>query len=293
MHGGAELLNGWMMRVVTSLTEWKQVRLGIAGTVGVVPTMGFLHEGHLSLVRRARAETGSVVVWIFVNPKQFLPGEDFQAYPRDMERDLKLLEEARADLVLAPGVDEVYPEGFQTTVAVAEVSQSLEGAARPGHFLGVATVVCKIFALTQPHRIYFGQKDAQQCLVVGRMARDLGFLADVVICPTVREADGLAMSSRNVYLTPDERRAAPAVYRALRRAEQALRAGERRAARLSELMRSELGQERLIRVDYVSVAETGALRELDEVTFPCLLSVAVRLGRTRLIDNILLPVRPE
>lgn len=280
------------MRIVTSLAEWKDVRHATAGTVGVVPTMGFLHEGHLSLVRRARAETGTVVVWIFVNPKQFLPGEDFLAYPRDLQRDLKLLEDARTDLVLAPEVNEMYPEGFQTAVAVEYVSQPLEGAARPGHFLGVATVVCKIFALTQPHRIYFGQKDAQQCLVVGRMARDLGFLADVVICPTVREPDGLALSSRNVYLTPEERRAAPAVYRALRRAEQAVREGERWAERLRELMRSELTREQLIRVEYVSVAETDALRELDKVTFPSVLSVAARLGRTRLIDNIPLPVPP-
>jgi pantoate--beta-alanine ligase len=277
------------VRIVTSLAEWAPLRAGLAGSIGLVPTMGALHEGHLSLVRRARSQNDSVVVWIFVNPKQFGAGEDFRAYPRDLRGDAALVQAAGADCVLAPGVEDVYPEGFQTQVQVDELSRPLEGALRPGHFRGVATVVAKMFCLTQPRRAYFGQKDAQQCIVVQRMARDLGFPLDIVVCPTVREPDGLAMSSRNVYLDPAERKAAAVLYRALAAAERAARAGERDGAALRALMAAELAREPLGTVEYVSVANLATLEEYARVTGPALLSLAVRFGRARLIDNIPLP----
>jgi len=277
------------MRIIDSLAAWKTFRPTLTGTVGLVPTMGALHEGHLSLVRRARAETGHAVVWIFVNPKQFTPSEDFTAYPRNLQRDAELVAGAGADVVFAPSVADVYPPGFQTHVEVGELSRPLEGAVRPGHFRGVATVVAKMFALTQAHRAYFGQKDAQQCRVVTRMAGDLGFPTEVVICPTVREADGLAMSSRNIYLSPAERRAAPALYAALQAAAQAVAAGERDADALRALMTRRIAAEPLGQVEYVSVADLETLAEVQRLGGPVLLSLAVRFGKARLIDNIPLP----
>jgi len=278
------------MQVVTTLGEWKAVRAACAGAVGVVPTMGALHEGHLSLVRRARAENDVVVAWVFVNPTQFAPQEDFGAYPRPLARDLELLEAEGVDLVLAPTVAEVYPPGFQTRVEVTDLTTVLEGAARPGHFRGVCTVVTKILCLTQPARAYFGQKDAQQAVVVRRLVRDLGFPCDVVVCSTVREPDGLALSSRNVYLSPAERAAAPVLHRALQAAAAVLAAGERRGAALREAMQAVLAAEPLARPDYVSVAEAETLAECETVTGPVLASLAVRIGATRLIDN--LPLEP-
>lgn len=277
------------MQVITTLAQWAPLRKSLTGSLGLVPTMGALHEGHLSLVRRARAENSIVVVWIFVNPKQFGPSEDFRSYPRDLARDAALVQSAGADYVLAPGVEDVYPEGFQTSVQVEELSRPLEGAVRPGHFRGVATVVAKMFCLTQPSRGYFGQKDAQQCAVVQRMARDLGFPMDIVICPTMREPDGLAMSSRNVYLDPAERKASAALYRALQAAERAARAGEREGEALRAVMRAELAKEPLGKIEYVSVAHLATLEEVARVNGPILLSLAVRFGKARLIDNIPLP----
>ncbi len=276
------------MKVVTSLQEMFAERRKLTDPVGFVPTMGYLHEGHLSLVRRAKQECRSVVVSIFVNPTQFGPQEDLARYPRDLERDLRLLAPLEVDLVWTPTVDEMYPPGYQTWVTVEEVTQPLEGAMRPGHFRGVTTIVSKLFNAVQPQRAYFGQKDAQQAAVIRQMTRDLNYPIEIVVCPTVREADGLAMSSRNVYLSPAERQAATVLYRALRAAEQAYRAGERNAERLRAVMRQVLESEPLARVQYVSCADFDTLQELDEVRGKALLSMAVFIGNTRLIDNIVL-----
>lgn len=249
--------------------------------------MGYLHEGHLSLVRRARADCASVGVSIFVNPAQFGPAEDFQRYPRDLERDLSLLEPLGVDVVWAPSLEEVYPPGFQTYVGVEQVAGPLEGRARRGHFRGVATVVAKLFNAFTPQRAYFGQKDAQQVAVVRQMARDLDFPLDIVVCPTVREADGLALSSRNAYLGTAERQAATVLYRALSAARRAYDEGERNATALSALMSLALAGEPLARPEYVSAAHPDTLEELERVEGDVLLSLAVGIGKTRLIDNFL------
>lgn len=256
------------------------------GPVGVVPTMGFLHQGHLSLVRASRARDATVAVTIFVNPTQFGPNEDFDRYPRDEERDLRLLEAEGADAVFAPPVEEMYPEGFSTFVEVRGLTEVLEGARRPGHFRGVTTVVAKLFDIIAPDRAYFGQKDAQQLAVIRRMVRDLDLAVEIVAGPTVREADGLALSSRNAYLTPEERQAATVLYRALQSARAAWEAGEREGDRLRDAMRDVLAGEPLADVDYVSVADPLTLEELARVNGEALASLAVRLGRTRLIDNV-------
>ena len=276
------------MDVVTTIGEVRRIRKARPGTWGLVPTMGCLHEGHLSLVRRARAENDHVAVSIFVNPTQFGPHEDLDRYPRDLNRDLSLLEPLGVDLVLAPPVEEMYPPGFQTKVVVEDVARPLEGAARPGHFVGVATIVCKLFNIFQPDRAYFGQKDAQQVVVIRRMARDLDFDLEIVVCPTVRESDGLAMSSRNMYLSPEERRAATVLFRALSAAQAAWQAGERDGERLRQRMRAVLTSEPLARPDYVSIADPDTLVELDQVGERALASLAVRIGATRLIDNLIL-----
>ncbi|MER3401645.1 MAG: pantoate--beta-alanine ligase [Thermoflexus sp.] len=277
------------MRVVFTVQEVRTIRRGTPGTWGFVPTMGYLHEGHLSLIRRARAENDHVAVSIFVNPTQFGSHEDYNRYPRDLERDLRLLEPLQVDLVFVPSVEEMYPPGFQTWVIVEELSRPLEGASRPGHFRGVATVVAKLFNIVQPDRAYFGQKDAQQAVVIRRMVRDLNFPVEIVVCPTVREPDGLAMSSRNTYLSPQERQAATILFRALQAAKARYEAGERDGERLREAMREVLRGEPLARVDYVSVADPETLEELSRVEGPALLSLAVYIGNTRLIDNLLLP----
>jgi pantoate--beta-alanine ligase len=254
---------------------------------GLVPTMGYLHEGHLSLVRRARAENDRVAVTVYVNPTQFAPDEDFEAYPRDPGRDLSLLEQERVDLVFTPSDKLMYPPGFQTYLTVKDVSRPLEGASRPTHFRGVATVVSKLFNIVQPRRAYFGQKDAQQCVVIRRMVTDLNFDLDVVVCPTVREADGLAMSSRNAFLSPGARAAASVLYRALLAAKAAFAAGEREANTLRRLMQEIIAAEPLARLDYVSVAHPATLTEFTRLEEgPALFSLAVFIGETRLIDNI-------
>ncbi len=276
------------MQVVETIAEVRRIRRARVGSWGLVPTMGFLHAGHVSLVERARRENDHVAASIFVNPTQFAPAEDLAAYPRDLPRDLALLEAAGADLVWAPPVAEVYPAGFQTYVTVEEVTRVLEGAARPAHFRGVATVVAVLFNVFQPDRAYFGQKDAQQAVVIRQMARDLAFPLEVVICPIVREADGLAMSSRNVYLTPEQRAAAPVLYRALCAARDAWQAGKHDGERLRQVMRDVLAAEPLARPDYVSAADPVTLAELGDAGQGVLLSMAVRVGRARLIDNVLL-----
>ncbi|HKI99100.1 MAG TPA: pantoate--beta-alanine ligase [bacterium] len=277
------------MDVIRTFADWRARRRALQGTLGLVPTMGYLHEGHLSLVRRARAENDRVVVWIFVNPAQFGPAEDLAKYPRDLERDLSLLRAEGVDLVLAPDAAEVYPPGHQTVVSVEALSRPLEGASRPGHFRGVATVVAKLLCLAQADRAYFGQKDGQQCRVVQRMVADLSIPCQIVVCPTVREPDGLALSSRNVRLTPEHRRAAPVVYRALQKAEALAAAGERDAEALRTAMRAVLAEEPLGIVDYVSVADAATLEECATLSGPTLASLAVRFGDVRLIDNVPLP----
>ena len=256
-------------------------------TWGLVPTMGFLHEGHLSLVRQARQENDRVAVSIFVNPTQFNNPDDLTTYPRNLERDLALLAQAGVDLVWTPSPELVYPPGYQTYVEVEEVSRYLEGPARPGHFRGVATVVCKLFNVFQPQRAYFGQKDAQQVVVIRRMVQDLNFNLELVVCPIRREPDGLAMSSRNANLSPAARQQATCLYRALTAAQQAFAAGERNADQLRALMLEVIHSAKLARVDYVSVAHPETLQELTAVADRALLSMAVFVGGVRLIDNMI------
>lgn len=275
------------MQVVTTLAELRRVRRNLPEPVGFVPTMGYLHEGHLSLVRMARKENASVVVSIFVNPTQFGPNEDLDRYPRDIPRDLALLEKEGVDVVWTPTVEVMYPEGYQTWVTVENLTQPLEGVHRPGHFRGVTTVVTKLFLAVQPQRAYFGQKDAQQARVIQQMVRDLNFPIAIIVGPTLREPDGLAMSSRNTYLNPEERRAATVLYRALRAAREAFEQGERDAEQLRQIMREVLAQEPLARVQYVSCADPETLQELEGRVERALLSMAVFIGTTRLIDNML------
>lgn len=277
------------MIVVTSFSDLNLALAKLPRPAGFVPTMGYLHEGHLSLVRTARAECASVVVSIFVNPTQFGPSEDLSRYPRDLPRDLELLSLEKADLVWTPTSDEMYLPGFQTWVTVEEITQPLEGSMRPGHFRGVATVVAKLFNAIQPDKAYFGQKDAQQAAVIRRMGRDLNFKLEVVVCPTWREPDGLAMSSRNVYLNPDERLAATVLYKALTAAQRAYSVGERKAQNLRQILTQTIQREPLARLQYVSCADPETLQEIQGlVSGQSLLSMAVFIGKTRLIDNLVL-----
>ena len=277
------------MHVATTVAEMRQRRAAMKGSVGLVPTMGYLHEGHLSLARCARAESHYVVASIFVNPTQFGPKEDYRRYPRDPERDLRLLEAEGTDVVFMPSAEEMYPVGFDTWVEVGgSLTERLEAAARPGHFRGVTTVVAKLFEIVRPQRAYFGQKDAQQLAVVRKMAADLNMGVEVVGLPTVREPDGLAMSSRNAYLLPAERQAAIVLWRSLCRAQELVEGGERSAEAIRRTMRSVLAEEPLAQVEYVSVADTETLQELEAIEGAALVSLAVRMGRTRLIDSITL-----
>ena len=278
------------MRVVRTRTDIREARARLVEPVGAVLTMGALHDGHRALLERARAECASVVASIFVNPTQFGPAEDFARYPRDEAGDLAILESAGVDVVLVPPVEEIYPAGAGTTIDVGPIAEPLEGAARPGHFRGVATVVTVLFDLIRPDRTYFGQKDAQQCLVVRQLVGDLALPIQVVVCPTVREADGLAVSSRNRLLSLAERAAAPVLYRGLDEGRLAIESGERDGEIVRERMRDILAGEALLQPDYVSVADGSTLRELDEVSGDVLLSLAARIGTTRLIDNVPLKV---
>ena len=278
------------MRTVRSVAELRAAldperRAG--RSIGLVPTMGALHEGHLSLIRRAREESGVVVVSLFVNPAQFAPAEDLSAYPRDEERDIGLARAEGADLLFAPSRDEVYPDGFVTTVVVDGLTGVLCGdSARrgPEHFAGVTTVVAKLLHMAQPDRAYFGQKDAQQAIVIRRMVRDLDMPVEIVVAPTVREADGLALSSRNAYLSPGERERAPALHRALEAADEAVMAGERSAAAVLAAARREL-DEAGVEPEYLELRSASDLRPVEHVNGSTLLAVAARLGRARLIDN--------
>jgi len=259
-------------------------------SVGLVPTMGYLHEGHISLVRAARAENGLVVVSIFVNPTQFGPSEDLARYPRDLERDLALCREAGADIVWNPEAAEMYAEDAATWVVVEGLTERLCGESRPTHFRGVTTVVSKLFNVVRPDRAYFGQKDAQQAFVVRRMTQDLDFGLDIVICPTVREADGLAMSSRNIFLSPEDRTQASVLRRALDAAEGMVAAGERRTVTIKARVQQVLAEASLARPDYVEIVDTNRLQPTEVVEGEALLALAVFFGRTRLIDNTILRI---
>jgi pantoate--beta-alanine ligase len=274
-------------QVLRSRAELRAALADVDRPLGLIPTMGWLHEGHRSLMQQARADNATAIATIFVNPRQFNEAADYQRYPRNEARDLGVCADEGIDLVFAPDVDEVYPPGFDTTVSVGAIARPLEGAARPGHFDGVATVVAILFNLVGAERAYFGQKDAQQVMVIRQMARDLAITTEVIACPTVREPDGLALSSRNVHLSAEERAAAPVLRRALLAGRARWEAGERSAEAIRESMRAELATEALASPHYVSVADGATLAELERVpdAGPALLSLAVRLGATRLIDN--------
>jgi pantoate--beta-alanine ligase len=274
------------MKIVTTLPELNNERMQLDTPLGFVPTMGFLHAGHISLVRAAKRECKSVAASIFVNPTQFGLNEDLAKYPRDLPRDLAMLEQAGADLAWTPTEKDVYPEGFQTWVVVEELTRPLEGQIRPGHFRGVTTVVAKLFNAVRPQKAYFGQKDAQQAAVIRRMAKDLNFPVEIVICPTQREEDGLAMSSRNIYLKADERKAATVLFRALTAAKSAYEIGERNAGNLCALVRQIISAEPLVKLQYVSCTDYDALKEFTLIEGKALLSLAAHVGSTRLIDNI-------
>ncbi|AZR74656.1 pantoate--beta-alanine ligase [Anoxybacter fermentans] len=259
-------------------------------TIGFVPTMGYLHKGHLSLMERAKKENDLVVVSIFVNPTQFGPNEDYATYPRDLERDAKLAESVGVDIIFVPEVDEMYPENFQSYVEVTELTQNLCGAKRPGHFRGVCTVVTKLFNIVQPDRAYFGQKDAQQAIIIKRMVKDLDFPIEIITCPIVREEDGLAMSSRNTYLNPEERKAALVLNRSLKKAKEMIEGGERDAALIQAAMIEMIEKEPLAKIDYVSIVSTTTLKPVQRLSGPILIALAVFIGKTRLIDNIMLEV---
>lgn len=276
------------MQTLTSLPDLRTALAPLPKPLGLVPTMGYLHAGHLSLVNTARQQCETVAATIFVNPTQFGPNEDLSAYPRDMEGDLEKLRNEGTDIVWTPTKEEMYPANFQTWVNVEELTTYLEGAMRPGHFRGVTTVVAKLFNAVRPDRAYFGQKDAQQVAVIKQMVRDLSYPIEIIVCPTMREFDGLAMSSRNAYLKGDERRAATVLYRALNAAKSAYKSGERSANTLRHLMADTLRAEPLAKMQYVSCAHPLTLKDLDWVEQDALFSMAVYVGRTRLIDNFLL-----
>lgn len=279
------------MRIITSITEiqnYFSLARSDGKTIGLVPTMGYLHEGHLSLMRRARSENDLVVTSIFVNPTQFGPREDYRSYPRDMKRDSKMAEEVGVDLIFAPATEDMYPNGYATYVNVERLTEKMCGASRPGHFRGVTTVVTKLFNIIRPHNAYFGQKDAQQAQVIKRMTEDLNFDIQIVVLPTIRETDGLAMSSRNSYLNPEERQAALVLIKSLRAAEDMIKSGQRDARIIYQGMRDMIEAEPLAKIDYISIVNADNLEELDLIKGKTLIALAVFIGRTRLIDNLML-----
>jgi len=274
-----------IIRTVAELRAWSRASRQAGKSVGLAPTMGALHEGHLSLVRAAKASCGAVAASIFVNPTQFGPNEDFAKYPRTFEADCKLLEAEGVDVVFAPTPEEMYPAGAVTFVEVAGLSDRLDGASRPGHFRGVATVVAKLFVAAEPDRAFFGQKDAAQVAVLRRMTADLGLPVELVVCPIVREPDGLAMSSRNRYLSPEERRQALMLSRALQAAQRAAKAGERKTTALIEAAWQVFLTEPSVRIDYIAAVDWATLEPVEEASSEMLFAVAAYVGKTRLIDN--------
>jgi pantoate--beta-alanine ligase len=276
------------MEIARTIAEMKTLRRRRYDSVGFVPTMGFLHQGHLALVKRARDENSTVVVSIFVNPPQFSPTEDFKTYPRDLQKDLTLLENEQTDIVFLPSEGEMYPKGYGCWVEVEQVTERLEGTCRPGHFRGVATIVAKLFNIVEPTRAYFGQKDGQQVIVIKKMVTDLNMNLEVAVVPTVRESDGLAMSSRNIYLNTQERQAATILFKALLHAKNLWEKEEKNCEVLRQAIITILSQEPLARIEYVSIADSQTLEELLKMDRRALASLAVRIGKTRLIDNIVL-----
>ena len=276
------------MKVITAIGEFRNEKRKLRNTLGFVPTMGYLHQGHMNLVQTSKKNNSHTAVSIFVNPTQFSPSEDFSSYPRDLKRDLEMLEKEGVDLVFTPLDKEIYPPDFQTYVTVEEISKPLEGSLRHGHFRGVATVVCKLLNIVEPDVAYFGQKDAQQVMVIQQMVKDLNMNVIINVVETAREADGLAISSRNVYLNAEERKAAPILWDALTSCKNLYQAGERDANILREQVVKTITSEPLAKIDYVSIADKQTLAELDKVVGRALVSLAVRFGRTRLIDNLIL-----
>lgn len=276
------------MKIIHTATEFREAERSAERPLGLVPTMGYLHAGHLSLVRRARADNRTVAASVFVNPAQFGANEDLATYPRDLEGDLEKLRREGADLVFAPSASEMYPPGFAASVDAGAIAERLEGASRPGHFRGVATVVCKLLAIARPDNAYFGQKDAQQLLVIRRVNADLNLGANIVAMPTVRDPDGLALSSRNARLSADARQSALALPRALRLAESLYADGARDANAMRALMATTLNAAPGVAMEYVSIADAQTLAELDVIDRPALASLAARAGGVRLIDNALL-----
>ncbi|UCD08175.1 MAG: pantoate--beta-alanine ligase [Dehalococcoidales bacterium] len=275
------------MKIVDTIQEMKAERNRLEEPLGFVPTMGYLHEGHLSLVKQARDDNKTVATSIFVNPAQFGPNEDFESYPRDTERDLEMLE-PYTDIVFMPTADDLYPAGYSSWVEVEGLTDKLEGASRPTHFRGVTTIVAKLFNIVRPTKAYFGQKDAQQLAVIKKMVKDLDMNLEVIACPTVREPDGLAMSSRNTYLESDERKVATVLYQSLKLAEKLYSEGETDATKIRREMTALIQQQPAANIDYVSIADNETLDEVDKITRPALVSLAVKIGKPRLIDNIVL-----
>jgi pantoate--beta-alanine ligase len=276
------------MIVIETIPDMAYLRNNLKEPVGFVPTMGYLHEGHMSLVKKARAENKSVIVSIYVNPTQFGPKEDLSKYPRDLPRDLAMLEKEGTDVVFFPSDKEMYPDGYDTWVIVENLTKPLEGDVRPTHFRGVTTIVNKLFNIVRPTNAYFGQKDAQQVLVIKKMVTDINMNLKVVVCPTIREPDGLAMSSRNVYLNPEQRKAAPVLNKSLLLANELFTHGERNTALILEKMTVLIQKEPQANIDYINISDTATLAELKTISQSALVSMAVRFGNTRLIDNIIL-----
>ncbi|NSW89991.1 MAG: pantoate--beta-alanine ligase [Firmicutes bacterium] len=281
------------MKIIKSIKEMKDIikqEKTFGKTIGLVPTMGFLHEGHLSLIRTSSSKDDIIIVSIFVNPTQFGPNEDYDKYPRDLKRDVSLAEDAGADLIFAPDVEEMYPQGYKTYVNVENITEVLCGKSRPGHFRGVTTVVAKLFNIIQPDRAYFGLKDAQQYIVIKKMVEDLNMNLEVVPCPIVREADGLAMSSRNIYLSIEERKAALILSKSLFEAEDMVKSGERNAEKILERIYSIISSEKLANIDYIEAVNADTLEKISEIKGKVLIALAVKIGNTRLIDNIIVEV---
>ncbi|GBC92762.1 Pantothenate synthetase [bacterium HR15] len=277
-----------ILRTIREVRDWVRAQRGAGYAIHFVPTMGYLHEGHLSLMRRAKADGGAVMASIFVNPLQFGPHEDYERYPRDFERDRQMAESVGVDAIFYPEVSEMYPPDFQTEVRVKQLSQPLCGRSRPGHFEGVATVVLKLFNIVTPDRAYFGEKDYQQLRIIQQMVRDLNLPVEIVPCPTVRESDGLAMSSRNAYLSPEERQAATVLYRSLMWAQQQVQTGERDPLRIQRGVYEMLTREPLAQIDYVELVDAETLEPVSRIERPTLLALAVYFGKARLIDNTVL-----
>ena len=275
------------MKIAKTIAEVRKIRSTLQGTIGFIPTMGYLHEGHFSLVRKAQEQNSHVIVSIFVNPKQFAPHEDLKKYPRDIQKDLTMLESIKTDIVFTPSVNELYPINYETNVNLDNLSHKQEGKVRPGHFTGVGTVLTKLFNITQPTHVYLGQKDAQQVVVVKKMVTDLNFPLHVVVCDTVRESDGLAMSSRNVFLKSTKRHEASILYKSLNLAQEIIKKGEKDTKNIKEKM-EKLIQSTSGKIDYISIAHPQTLDEIAEAKSGAIISIAVRFGSTRLIDNVII-----